>query len=84
MRRGAQPCDISLSGRCRCRDSFPILQSASTSIWRYTDDVDAAVADLRGAGVQVVAEPVDQPWGERVASVADPDGFVIHIGAASG
>ena len=60
------------------------VQSASTSIWLYTDDVDDAVADLRGAGVQVVAEPVDQPWGERVASVADPDGFVVHIGAASG
>lgn len=60
------------------------VQSTSTSIWLYTDDVDDAVADLRGAGVQVVAEPVDQPWGERVASVADPDGFVVHIGAASG
>jgi len=46
--------------------------------------VDAAVADLPGAGVQVVAEPADQSSGERVASVADPDGFVVHIGAASG
>jgi lactoylglutathione lyase len=57
------------------------VQSASTSIWLYTDDVDSAVADLRTAGVAVVAEPSDQPWGERVASVADPDGYVVHIGA---
>jgi lactoylglutathione lyase len=57
------------------------VETASTSIWLYTDDVDAAVADLRAAGVDVVAEPADQPWGERVASVADPDGYVVHIGA---
>jgi lactoylglutathione lyase len=57
------------------------VQSGSTSIWLYTDDVDAAVSDLRSAGVPVVAEPADQPWGERVASVADPDGYVVHIGA---
>jgi lactoylglutathione lyase len=57
------------------------VQSASASIWLYTDDVDAAVAGLRAAGVRVVAEPVDQPWGERVASVADPDGYAVHIGA---
>lgn len=26
----------------------------------------------------------DQPWDERVASVADPDGYAVHIGAPSG
>ena len=57
------------------------VQSASTAIWLYTDDVDDAVARLREGGVRVVAEPVDQPWGERVASVADPDDFIVHIGA---
>jgi lactoylglutathione lyase len=57
------------------------VESASTAIWLYTDDVDAAIEDLRAAGVTVVAEPGDQSWGERVASVADPDGYVVHIGA---
>ncbi|MGH2967768.1 MAG: VOC family protein [Solirubrobacteraceae bacterium] len=57
------------------------VQSGSTSLWLYTDDVDAAVAELEAAGVRVVAPPADQPWGERVASVADPDGYVVHIGA---
>ena len=59
------------------------VESGSTSIWLYTDDVDEAVSDLQGAGVPVVAEPADQPWGERVASVADPDGYVVHIGAST-
>lgn len=60
------------------------VQSASTALWLYTDDVDDAVARLREAGVRVIAEPADQPWGERVASVADPDDFIVHIGAPSG
>ena len=57
------------------------MESGSTSLWLYTDDVDAAVEMLRAAGVSVVAEAADQPWGERVASVADPDGYTVHIGA---
>jgi lactoylglutathione lyase len=57
------------------------VAAASTSIWLYTDDVDAAVADLREAGVRIVAEPVDRPWGERVASIVDPDGYVVHVGS---
>ena len=60
------------------------VQSEHTSIWLYTDDVDAAVAELKDAGVLVITEPADQPWGERVASVADPDGFTVHIGAPMG
>jgi lactoylglutathione lyase len=60
------------------------VASGSTAIWVYADDVDAAVAMLRDAGVPVVAEPADQPWGERVASVRDPDGYTVHIGAPAG
>jgi lactoylglutathione lyase len=57
------------------------VESASTAIWLYADDVDEAVAALRDAGVAVLAEPADRPWGERVASVADPDGYTVHSGA---
>lgn len=47
----------------------------------YTDDVDSAVAELRRRGVAVLAEPADQPWGERMAYVADPDGHPVMITA---
>jgi lactoylglutathione lyase len=53
------------------------------SLWIYADDCDAAVARLREAGVRILEEPADQPYGERVARVADPDGNVVHIGQAS-
>ena len=55
-------------------------RSERFSLWVYTDDCDAAVERLRTAGVHIVEEPVDQPWGERVARVADPDGNLVIIG----
>ncbi len=39
------------------------------SLWVYADDCDAAIDRLRQAGVPIVEEPADQPWGERVARV---------------
>jgi lactoylglutathione lyase len=50
------------------------------SIWMYADDCDATVDAVRAAGWQVTAEPSDQPWGERVARVLDPDGNEVIIG----
>lgn len=50
------------------------------SLWIYADDCDAAVERLRAAGTPIVQEPRDEPWGERVARVRDPDGNEIVIG----
>lgn len=52
-------------------------------VWVYADDCDEAVRRLADAGVRVLAMPQDQPWGERVARVSDPDGTEVHIGSAS-
>ncbi len=51
------------------------------ALWVYVNDCDAVVETSRAAGVTILEEPVDQPWGERVARVADPDGNVVIIGA---
>jgi lactoylglutathione lyase len=45
----------------------------------YASDCDAAVERLRDAGVTIVDEPADQPWGERMARVEDPDGNRISV-----
>jgi lactoylglutathione lyase len=50
----------------------------------YVDDVDAAVAAMRDAGVPILRDPEDMPWGERVAFVTDPDGNPIAVAAAVG
>jgi lactoylglutathione lyase len=50
--------------------------------WVYVDDVDATLRTLVAAGAPVVAEPEDQPWGERIARTRDPDGNLVYLGAA--
>lgn len=52
------------------------------SYWVDVDDVDAAYAELTAAGAPSEAEPKTEPWGERLASVRDPDGNVVHLGRA--
>ena len=54
------------------------------ALWVYVDDVDALLERLRGAGAPVVAEPEDQPWGERVAQLRDPNGTLVYLGTARG
>jgi predicted enzyme related to lactoylglutathione lyase len=54
--------------------------SARYTLWLYVDDCDATVGRLRAAGVPIVEEPADQPWGERIARVLDPDGNAVIVG----
>ena len=43
--------------------------------------VDAAASRLRQAGVALIREPSDQPWGIRDLMAADPDGNSVVVGA---
>jgi lactoylglutathione lyase len=45
----------------------------------YADDCDAAVAAIRAAGGDIVEEPADQPWGERLARAVDPAGHRLMV-----
>jgi uncharacterized glyoxalase superfamily protein PhnB len=38
-------------------------------------DVDAAASRVADAGHSVVTPPYDAPWGQRYATVADPDSY---------
>ncbi|WP_442602994.1 VOC family protein [Paenibacillus sp. KN14-4R] len=42
-------------------------------------DVAATIEQLRQAGVTVVKEPLEKPWGQIVSYVSDPDGNLIEI-----
>jgi lactoylglutathione lyase len=53
--------------------------TAPMLLWLYVDDCDATIETLRSAGVPILEEPVDQPWGERVALVQDPDGVRLRV-----
>ena len=43
------------------------------------EDIDALFAHARASGAQVVQEPMDQFWGHRDWTVADPDGYRIIV-----
>jgi catechol 2,3-dioxygenase-like lactoylglutathione lyase family enzyme len=58
--------------------------SAGPELTLRVEDVDAAVERLRLAGVPVVQEPADMPWGSRHAWIADPDGRRMSIYSAMG
>lgn len=57
------------------------LTNDRVTLWVYADDCDAAIERLRAGGAPIVQEPADQPWGERMAVVADPDGNRVMIAA---
>lgn len=44
-----------------------------------TDDVDATLSAALSAGASEVEKAKVKPWGQTVAYVKDPDGFLIEI-----
>ena len=61
-------------------ESSEVDPPGRVALWLYTDDVDAEIEALREVGVEVVREPEDQDWGERMAAVLDPDGNEVFLG----
>ena len=51
--------------------------SFQLTIW--VDDADAACAELRSRGVDLINGPIDREWGMRTACFADPDGHVWEV-----
>ncbi len=45
----------------------------------YVPDLEGAVERLRDSGIEVLREPEDMPWGERIATIADPDGNPVAL-----
>ena len=46
----------------------------AAALYAYVDDVDRVVAQARNTGAGV-GDAEDKAWGDRVASVIDPDGY---------
>ncbi len=60
-----------------------VTRGDQISVWLYVDDVDASYAAVLSAGATERTPPQDMPWGERVADAVDPDGNLLHLGAAA-
>jgi predicted enzyme related to lactoylglutathione lyase len=49
------------------------------SVWFSVDDLDATFARFVDLGAGVRQEPTEKPWGDRIASVVDPDGNLVGL-----
>ena len=52
---------------------------AATSLWLQVRDVEAEHSRLRTAGVTIVREPRQEPWGLLEMELVDPDGLGIVL-----
>lgn len=59
-----------------------LAKGALNAVHFRTAHLDAVFARLRDAGVEVLDEPTDQPWGVRDCAVRDPSGNVIRFDQA--
>ena len=64
---------LELSGFSRTRIS------GNVSLWLQVRDVDAVGRRLKDAGVEVLGEATDKPWGLREMAIRDPDGMRLVI-----
>ncbi|MGW0998038.1 VOC family protein [Streptomyces sp. NPDC002520] len=53
--------------------------SPAVRLWLQVEDVAAAHEELRGRGVEIVREPVKEPWGLVEMWISDPDGIPIVL-----
>jgi lactoylglutathione lyase len=79
LRRG--DCEVGVTAAAWPREQYGLEPGTGPrfEMFVYVDDVDALLPRLRSAGVTVLREPADMPWGERMASVADPDGNPVAL-----
>lgn len=58
----------------------PEAGTTATELYFLTDDLDAAIARLVGAGATPLSPRAPRPWGDEVAYFADPERNVVAVG----
>jgi uncharacterized glyoxalase superfamily protein PhnB len=61
-------------GGLRMVKSAGSLPALHAGVYVYVEDVDAHCGRARAAGMKVLLEPGDQPWGDRMYCGVDPEG----------
>jgi uncharacterized glyoxalase superfamily protein PhnB len=76
--RGAVAIMFSPEGIWSGKMQAPVHSGAENPITMYVrcPKVDALTDRARAAGATILTEPADMFWGERIARIADPDGYV--------
>lgn len=55
------------------------LQRSTVELHFEVNDVDEVYSALQKKGVKFDETPVNRPWGNRMASFHDPEGYVVEI-----
>lgn len=79
LRDGNQELAVTSTQWAEDRYGWTLGQGPRFEMYVYVADLDGVVAILRDSGVRVLREPEDMPWGERIASVSDPDGNPVAL-----
>ena len=56
-----------------------IAKGSYIAVTLASDDLDGLFERLESRGVEIVQEPIDQPYGVRDCAVRDPSGNLIRI-----
>ena len=63
------------------KDAYPVTRKANWGEFYFeTDEIEAVEERLREVGAEFIHPVREQPWGERVFRVYDPDGHILEIG----
>jgi lactoylglutathione lyase len=71
--------DLGLAAVDPAASNFAGMVGRHTGIGLAVPDIDEAYEQLSAKGVAFPMVPSTQPWGERPALLADPDGNVLYL-----
>ena len=79
LRRGAAELAVVAAEWPREQYGLTLGDGPRFEMFVYVADVDELLPQLKAEGVTVLREPADMPWGERIASITDPDGNPVAL-----
>lgn len=57
----------------------PCLERQTIELHLEVDNVDEVYSSLQRKGVRFEERPANRPWGTRMASFHDPEGYIVEI-----
>lgn len=82
LRRGEHDLAVTSAEWATDRYGLEMGTGPRVEMFVYVENVDELVGALRSEGVTVLRDPEDMPWGERVGTIADPDGNPVALANA--
>jgi uncharacterized glyoxalase superfamily protein PhnB len=70
---------VVMIGNVGARNAGPRPSNVRSSVYVFVDDVDAHFEHARSCGAEIIDEPADQPFGDRIYLVRDPEGHEWYI-----